>query len=185
MSIRNSILEFLIPITKWVGKLHAPLSHRDIYEAKAREIISLLKVGDILLTYNKAQISNLFIEGKYKHAAIFTHGRSIVEAVSPKVKFTSLFDFLMTKDKIALMRAKIPELERAKVAYFAIDKVNKEYDFLFDQGNSERYFCSELVYDCYSSMIPEFDLRNRKGVKTVTPNDFYLARKYFEVILEC
>lgn len=192
MSIRAFLVRKLIPLIKWLGKAHAPLSQRKITEKHVNTLRQYLKAGDIILTYNSAQLTNLFIKGKWKHAAMYCPKEGkiecIIEAVSPRVRAIGIYDFLMSKDKIAIVRFKdMDELARARAASLARMQQYKEYDFMFKLDSENRFYCSELIWYCLKNSVGifNFELRKSLGEYTVTPTDFYLAKKYFEVIAEC
>jgi len=52
------------------------------------------------------------------------------------------------------------------------------------QSDIEKFYCSELVYFAYDKAVQHspFKLRTTLGRETVTPQDFYNAKKKFKQI---
>lgn len=136
--------------SKMIAKIHAPFSVKYVSGLDFDVISKCCLPGDILLSRTRGELGNLFIKGYWKHAAIVKDADTVVEAVTKGVVITHMFDFLRTKDSVALLRASIPEDVRKQIADEAISFVGCDYDFEF-QKNDPEYYCSELVRTCYSN----------------------------------
>lgn len=143
--------------------------------------------GDIILSYSSGFLTNLFIPGPYTHVGMFLSDLSIVESTPTKgVKVSSLDDFLKNKDKIIVLRSRknLTDDQLQAVCEVALSKVDLPYDFEFDFSVSENkaFYCSELIWFSYSSVV-DFDFTTRKilGEYTISPSDFYYARKKWAV----
>jgi uncharacterized protein YycO len=118
--------------------------------------MSLIRDGDIILTYEKQRFTSFFIKGKYKHASIVSAKMSVVEAVGEGVRESDLEEFLFLMDKVCIIR---PEFYNHTINYFAscnaLNFIGRKYDYTFSADNNEIY-CSELVFLCYNKEVPSF-----------------------------
>lgn len=186
-TIRKFLLLRLVPITKWIGKTHLPYTKKLLHAAQYHYINEILKPGMILLTRTDGEASNLLIPGKYKHCAISINPRFIVEAVGRGVIMTDLIDFILSKDHIAILKPKFcSDLAMESAARWAADQIGKPYDYEF-QSSYAAFYCCELSYAAYQTALGgqnPWRLREFWGEPTVTPDDFILADKKWEVVLE-
>jgi len=183
MNLRYQFLKASLPLTKALGKVGV---HRRIKDNEYYAIDRDLYAGCVLLSRKRYELSNLFIPGKYTHAAIF-NGHKIVEAVGEGIREVSLAYFCYDKDYIAIMEPN--DISNTEIKDMCVDMQNYiglKYDYYFDSKNKS-YYCSELVYQLLTKNVAsfrEFEMRESLGVKTVTPDDFYKAKKYFNLIGE-
>jgi cell wall-associated NlpC family hydrolase len=184
--LRRFILHVSVPLTKWIGTLHAPFSRKKLSAKDYREIKLLAKPGYVLLSRARGEFSNLFIPGHWSHAAILADNEKVVEATYHGVVETDLIDFVLKKDYVALMEPTFAsESIRETSGVFALSYIGKPYDFMFDSG-VDAFYCSELVYQCYQDayfpLNSPFTKRENMGVLTVVPEDFWLAKKKFKTV---
>ena len=178
--LRRLLLSALHPITVWVGETHMPWSRKKITGIDLFEVLSCVKPGMIFLTKTHGELTNLFIPGKWSHVGIYTGENTVVEAVGKGVIEKDLATFMLTKDEICLLApAFITDEKRMKyAAEWCERQIGLPYDYDF-YSNNKAFYCSELVYNAYKVVDPTsgFELRERLGVKTVLPDDFYRARE--------
>ncbi len=192
--IRELLFYLLVPLVKLVGKISLPFTKKDpminFYNIK-----KILKPMDIILTTSYGHLSNLFNPGKFKHSLAYIGEEKgiplIIESIGEGVVKKTLVECLSTKDVIAVLRPKKNVISDTRQVNKAIrwlkKQVGKPYDFVFDMNSQKRFnnfFCSELIYFSIKHVNPEteFVLRNTFGVPTVTPTDFYRAKKKFQLI---
>jgi hypothetical protein len=185
--LRRYLIRALKPISISIGKLHYAPKHRAI---KARDVFDLdatLRAGDILITFSLGELTNYFIEGDYKHAAMYIGNGRVVEAIGKGVSVSEFEDFCSGKDKIAVLRPLFCTAETAKLAAInAVAQMGKPYDYYFEIGESA-FYCAELITWAYSNATSgssPFIKRAVMGADTVLPNDFYLAKSKFELVIE-
>ena len=185
--LRRFLIGFLRPVSVLVGKIYIAPKKRAI---KASHIIAMqdaLKVGDIILTYTKGELTNLLIEGDFKHCAMYIGSGTIVEAVGKGVTTQCFEDFCASKDRIAIMRALFcSEAEAQAASRFALFQEGKPYDYNFEP-NEDAFYCAELIAESYKEATKDtspFVKRQVMGVDTVLPNDFFMARKKFDLIMD-
>lgn len=184
---RRIILRVAYPVLKRIGKWHSPWTHKLIVSRDVDYARRMMKPGDIFLTRAYGEATNLCIPGHWKHAALVINEVTIIEACDPVVRLNGIYDFMMSKDQICLIRPRLPEATRGQAAGYAMTLVGKPYDYYFEINHrtpNESFYCAELPYWCYVRTIPSFRfvLKKTLGVLTVKPDDYYLATKFFDVI---
>ena len=177
------IFRLIKPLSVLFGKITAPWVTKAVDSKDYNAIATHMRDGDILLSMTKGHLTNLFIKGTFKHAAII-YDMSVIEAIGEGVVRTDLFDFLRTKDKICLLRPKFMTADQQHfAALMAAREIGHNYDYLFANSNSE-FYCSELVIFAINRAIGK-DNNPFKYVYNghiTLPNDFYLATNKFEVL---
>lgn len=98
----------------------------------------------------------------------------IIEAISPKVQFTSLKSSAHA-DSLAVLRPRLSKLEKAKAIAKAFHYSGRPYDFNFDFLTDDELVCSELVYKSYEAKGNEkginFPVKEVLGRNVTAPND--------------
>jgi uncharacterized protein YycO len=179
------LLNFLIPVTKIIGKLHAPFTHKKVDGIDVLSVGKLVKPGAIFLTYTRGELTNLFIPGEFSHLGICLDKLTVVEAIGKGVSEKDIISFMTSKDRVVLLYPNFCDekaMERASL--LASESVGKAYDYKFVPGN-DAFYCSELAFYAYQSACGgsmPFEKRDRLGVQTVIPEDFYKAKNKWTVI---
>ena len=176
-----------MPISKLIGKIHFAPKQRCIKASDVFILKNILLPGDVILTFSLGELTNKFIEGQYKHCAMYAGAERVIEAVGSGVRGESLEDFCASKDLIGVFRAKFCDEGTAKRAVqFAEGQIGRPYDYTFEP-NEDAFYCAELVakaYDVATNGGTPFKYRDVMGVSTVLPIDFKLAVKKFVQIIE-
>lgn len=188
--IRQWILDTFYPFIVWMGKVHMPYSKKKVTANMVEDILKIIEPGHVLVSTTYGELSNLFIPGKFRHAAIYVGNGRVVEAIGIGVRNVSIYQFCMTKDLVVLLDNLEANHEQMQlVVTNAISCVGKPYDYDFwiphEHSNSkvnEAFYCAELVWYCYKQACPnmEFKLRQVMGARTVIPDDFVNANKYWQ-----
>lgn len=193
MNLRLAILRAATPISKHLGAIGDPFVERWVTWDDVRSFRASggFKPGTVLVSRKRHELTNLFIPGKFTHAAIVSLEPSIVvEAVGMGVVRNSVEAFLLNKDEVvALEPVYLSTPERELAAAWAAFQIGKEYDYLFEGNGGTKgdrsFFCAELVYRALSrgelKTDKSFIRLETMGVKTVTPMDFVSASKKFHV----
>jgi uncharacterized protein YycO len=171
----------------FIGRLHYAPKHRAIKASDVFDMASDLRPGDVLISFSLGELTNHFIEGDFKHAALYIGNGRVVEAIGKGVTVNSFDDFCSSKDRIAILRPLFCNDVTAKMAAMnAVSQIGKPYDYYFEMGESS-FYCAELITWAYFNatigMCP-FVKREVMGVETVLPNDFYMAKSKFELVME-
>ena len=186
---RRTLLKIIARCSKFIAIWNVPYLNKIITSKDYRAIQELLVPGQTILSAKFGELSNLFIPGDFGHAAIVKDNCTIIEATTIGVIETDLIDFVMTKDRIVLLKPKFAnEIEMAQAVIMAQTQLGKPYDYSleFSESNTEQFYCSELVYYSYlnACKFSPFTLRCVIGLMSVTPSDFLLATDKFEVVWE-
>lgn len=185
--VRRYLIRALKPISVLAGHLYIAPKYRAIKASDVIDISNNLRIGDVILTYSKGELTNYLIEGEFKHCAMYIGSGNIIEAVGKGVRVIDFESFAASKDRIAVVSPKFCDENTAKMAAnFALFQEGKPYDYSFEP-NEDAFYCAELIAEAYQVATGDnspFILRTVMGVETVLPNDFYLARKKFDLIIE-
>jgi uncharacterized protein YycO len=173
-----------MPITRAMGKIHAPYSHKKVQGMDVYSIMNKLVPGAVLLTRTRGELTNLVIPGDFTHAAIALSKESIIEATGKGVNINDLITFMTSKDRVVMLYPKFcGEVEMKNAAALASTWVGSPYDYLFDPDN-KAFFCSELIQTAYEKTVKQmlFKRRYRMGLITVIPSDFARAVDKWELV---
>jgi len=175
------LLEAALPITKMISKVGVTRRIDDVqYLLLKKDIMP----GDVFVTSKRFELSSIFIPGEFSHVALYLGEDILIEAVAKGVAYTSLPYFCFSKDRIAVMRPLfITGQDRVKIE--SKKYIGIPYDFYFEK-TVEAFYCSELVYTILKHFngFEQFTLRKTLGVETVTPDDFFRAKKYFSLVTD-
>lgn len=177
MGFRDRIANLLIPVSKFISKLHRP--ETAFSSASYIKIKSKLRDFDILVSRTEWEVSNMILPGKWKHCAIYRNGM-VYEATTKGVRSTTVEEFLFKKDKVGLCRARpyIDELEGEMILEFLLKHIGDRYDYAFNWGSSNKaLYCSEYVYFGLCAGIRGFEanfkLKNLLGETDCSPADLW------------
>jgi len=178
-SIKNSISKLLIKATGDMQVFKHPLflilCGSVAYQIKGeqqRDIIDLLKPGDILLRRYDHYLAAFFIPGYYTHVALYCGDNQIVHATTHKVGTEDILTFLRT-DHIAILRPICGEDVKLNAIDTALKKIGCDYDYLFDNDVDEKFYCSELISYAYDYVYPS----NFSKLKAIYPDHFLKCDK--------
>jgi hypothetical protein len=195
-TLKRWILWCLIPMQKWFQRR----GRRETIITKAivDQLVSLIKPGDILLSYEAQRLTSVFIKGFYDHAVIVSSRGTVIEAVGDKwirqngvrvnlggVREVPLEEWLYKKDHVAVVRVVISQELVAKAAENSLKYIGKTYDYEFSRDN-EKIYCSELAYLCYHEALPQFFETMEEG-REILPQmyiDFARFLFYLEVVMD-
>ena len=139
-----AIANFIIDIMSYI---RIPYK-RIISEKETQTLMAILKKGDILLTKTPWALSNIFIQGEYKHAMIYLGSLEIIESNKNGVEKKALLDAMRDKSKYCILRIKAGEELGKNAADESLKYIGKKYDGLYSLDRNALY-CSELVYFSY------------------------------------
>lgn len=158
-------------ITQWIGRQRVPYSKKLLTSTDFYDIVKLARPGDILCATRYGEISNLFIPGDYKHAAVYVGGEipTVIEAVGKGVVETKLVDFVMSRDLCVLLRPRWTDGAQAVVEAWKL--VGKPYDYQFRAGN-DAFYCAELIKVIYGTDKSPIVEKARWKTLVILPQDF-------------
>ena len=159
-----------------------------------------LQPGDLLLIRAEQKVTTALLPGFWAHAALYIGGAAgldsfgiaaqplvakhqarllqqdtgrgcVIEAISPKVRFSSL-EAALCADHVAVLRPKLTAVELRAGTTAAFQHLDKPYDYEFDFNVSTRIVCTELIYRCFHQRGPiGFTLVKRLGRFTLSGDD--------------
>lgn len=186
-NFRRYLIRTIKPISVFIGRLHYAPKHRAIKASDVFDMADALRAGDVLITFSLGELTNYFIEGDFKHAALYIGNSRVVEAIGKGVSVTDFEEFCSGKDRIAVLRPLFCTEETCKLAAInAVAQIGKPYDYYFEMGEKS-FYCAELITWAYFNATigkSPFTKRTVMGAETVLPYDFYLAKSKFELVIE-
>lgn len=115
-----------------------------------REILNILKPGDIILRRYDTYLSSLLIPGYWSHVALYVGNGNIIHAVGEGVVEEDILVFTRCDDICILRSDNITEAQcSVSKAKSELNKKTK-YDFDFDIKDKDKFYCSEFVAFCYN-----------------------------------
>jgi uncharacterized protein YycO len=190
--IKRWALWLMIPIQKWFQRR----GRRETIMTKkiVGILMSEIRPGDILLSYEAQRYTSIFIKGFYDHAVIVSSRGTVVEAVGDYfingynvggVREVPLEEWLYKKDHVALVRVKIKKGLVDKAAEHSLKYIGRNYDYCFSSEN-ETVYCSELAYLCYREVWPPFfeSLDEDREILPQMYIDFGRFLWYLDVVLD-
>jgi uncharacterized protein YycO len=188
MTIRRFFLRVLAPLTRLIGKLHSPYSHKRITGDDCFAIEDMLKPGMAFITKTNGELSNIANPGFWKHGAIYYGDGTVIEAVGNGVVETNLITFLTRKDYVAVLQPTFAdESEMRAAAEQALQWVGSPYDMMFELDD-KAFYCYEVIYRAYKTVMDRlskpmpFVIDNEFNVPTIIGDDFYKAKEKWQCL---
>jgi len=176
-------------IIKWFGNIQIfkyptfIMFGRTAYEMKGedvRDVLNIIKPGDILLRRYNHYLSGLMIPGYYTHASIYIGNDKIIHMLGDGIDKQDILTFCRC-DEVAIIRSKEEQINK-----IAIDKANVyfkqsiEYDFNFDFADGKEFSCTEFINDIFN-----YPTMERIKENYIMPDDFLkLDKSIFDVIYQ-
>lgn len=187
-ALRRQLLAASVPITKAIGRLHAPYTHKRVSGVHVLASQRLLRPGHVLMSRTRGELTNLFIPGFWSHGAIYVGDGFVAEAIGEGVVLTDIVTFMTTKDAIAICAPLFAsDAEMTTAAAWAREQRGKKYDFEFTSGN-DAFYCFELTYAAYHVALggaSPWELRSETmGVPTVLGDDIERARDKWRIAFD-
>jgi len=153
--------------------------------AQHQQLADLLEPGDVLLTFRKGYLSNLFFGGKFIHGITYvgeTAGSltpsavgplDLIEAVAPEVAMNSLHYIVDGYiSRMAVVRPRLTPQQRQEVMAQLRQYMGRDYDLAFNFRDERRLCCTEVIYHLLDGRGPiQFKLVKRLGLMTLSADD--------------
>lgn len=157
----------------------------------AREVINLIKPGDILVRGYINYLDGYFIPGFFSHAGLYlgevketdrayvkpgqddrfrTGEQMVIHSMAEGVFMEDIINFCRCDYMVILRRNPAVESDKGKQLTFdtifktALGNLGKGYDFKFDFSDFTKVSCTELVYVCCRDIMDDYGIE----VKTRT-----------------
>ncbi len=158
-----------------------PLFHR-VKGFEIRQILDIIKPGDILIRRNEGWLTAKAIPGYFMHAALYLGDNKVAHATTSGTGKEDILDFFRT-DSVALLRS-ITNLEQIKKAILLGKKMANEhipYDFEFKDKNGKVY-CTEFINICYEGLFNSDYTKDAGGGNSIIPDGLYNSKKVKKII---
>lgn len=194
LKLRHYIMSKSIWFSKSIAKIRTPYSVKLITGKDYYNIRNNLKVGDILLSHTRGQLSNLFIPDFWSHGAVFygtliSDTEFVAEATSHGVVLTDLVSFMTSKDYILVLR---PTFFESKFSYLLKEYIDRclglPYDWEFETPpngiKNNAFYCFEFCACALEAATgaQAFVPKEFLGMKTFTGTDFTKAINKFSYV---
>ena len=142
-----------------------------------RQILDIIKPGDILIRRNEGWLTAKAIPGYYMHAAIYIGGGMVAHSVTKGTQQEDILDFLRT-DCVALFRTnlKTEQIKKAVDCGKNLAKAHIPYDFEFKDDNGKIY-CTEFINICYDNLFDEDYSKDAGGGLSLIPDGIYNSKR--------
>ncbi len=144
-------------------------SHYKMKGEHVREVIDLLKRGDVLLRRYDHYLGSIALPGYWSHAAIYIGANKVIHMLGTGITQEDIITFCRCDD-VCIMRC-IEEERVSKAVQEAKRQLElgKEYDYDF-KDTPDKFYCSELIHYLYDG----FKYR-KKPKKYIIPNEIRYA----------
>jgi len=184
------LLFILKPLIVILG--HIGLPKRKFTGTNYYKLISLLEIGDTLLTKTDYEFSNLINPTKIKHGALYVGNvyddgiPYVFESIGDGVTLTDLYTFCKNKDLIVSVRCK----KSTKLSFSPLSKIvlrykGIKYDYLFN-GDGKAFYCFELCGVVLREIFPTLKLKLHEVVKgkEIFDHNTFLDSENFTIIYD-
>lgn len=181
MNLRSKLLDFLIPVSKFIAKISRP--EMCIRTEHYENIVLKISDGDCVVSRTNWELSNYLLPGYWKHCGIYLGGY-VYESTTHGVRKVLLSEFCFKKDVIGISRPNF-DLDLNGADIYLERTLGKGYDWAFSwmENTSDAWYCSEYVYAFYHKMNEVFMFifkpRPVIGELTIKPSDYWLASDKF------
>lgn len=153
-NVKKSVVSWAADIRFYKGGLI--LFGSSYYKLKGphvRTIVTLVKPGDILLRKYDHYLGSRIIPGFWSHAAIYAGNNEVIHMLGDGITLEDILTFTRG-DHMMILRHK--DKDKADIAAFLARKYLEkkiEYDYNFDEKETNRMYCTEFVNVCYSEIV--------------------------------
>lgn len=176
--IKSSLLSFFSDIRIYPGGIIiAGDSYYKLKGDETRQILNILKPGDVMLRRYSHYLGSVLIKGYFSHAAIYVGDDQVIHMLGSGINKEDILTFLRCDD-ICILRS-----INKDITDFAVSKAYKflaggiEYDYDFDDKKPDKFYCTEFVDNIFNYPVKNTVSKNN----VILPDDF-LKCKYFETV---
>jgi hypothetical protein len=154
-------------------------SHYKIKGADIRNIINVIKPGDVLLRRYDHYLGSVTIPGYWSHAAIYIGEEYYVaQMLGAGLGKEDILTFTRA-DAMCILRCDNEDIVNKAIAK-ANDylKVGVPYDYDFDDKSTKRFYCTEFVDNLFN-----YPVREKIGLDKIILPDYFTECNLFRSIL--
>lgn len=123
-------------------------THYKVRGEEVRQLMGLLKGGDIVLRRYDRYLSGLLIPGYWTHVGLMATDATVIHATAHAGVIEEDILTFLRADYVKVLRPDDKDAVKAALETAPTLK-GREYDFIFDTTDDSRLYCSELVKFCY------------------------------------
>jgi len=159
----SDILFYKTPLWFLFGKTSYNISGVD-----SRNIINILRPGDILLRRYDHYISGLMIPGYFTHTALYVGDNDVIHMLGSGICREDILTFLRCDDIQVLRHSDPTKIDKViqKAIWYLGEKI--PYDYSFNFQLQDKFSCTEMVDNCYD----HFEFTSKKMKDIISPDDF-------------
>lgn len=174
-SLKLKICKAVINATKSLQVFPSPLfvvwgsTSYKIKGPEQRRILTVLKRGDIVLRRYDRYVTGWFIPGYYTHVALVVSKSRIIHATTHGVGFEDALTFFRA-DQVCILRPECSDKVKQRAVKRAREMQGKDYDFAYETGDDDRFYCSELIKYAFDGALGDL------GEGVIEPDEFLKAK---------
>ena len=144
-----------------------------------REILDIIKPGDIVLNAHNHYLSSFFIKGNYGHVGLYVGDNKIIHVIGDGILKQDILTFLRADD-VVVVRPENQELVPQAIsnAYNQLEK-DVQYDYDFNRDDTAQFYCSEFTDFCYGYLLKESVSKDKNFI---FPDDYLIDGNGFNVV---
>jgi cell wall-associated NlpC family hydrolase len=136
----------------WLGLILFGNSHYEIKGPHTREILNVLKPGDILLRRYNHYLGSIFIPGYWSHAAHYVGDGDVIHMLGDGITREDILTFTRCDDILILRCTDVELVKYSITESINLEDKNIQYDYDFKSGNKTLY-CSEHVNQVFKNPV--------------------------------
>jgi len=152
------------------GLYTRPGHHPQLPDAVAKQVCQLIEPGDVLICRKEYAVTNYFLPGYWKHAALYLGTPSQLQQLG-----------IAEHENV---RPRLAAEQVAEALARGLFHEGRPYDFDFDFTRGDRLVCTEVVYRSYDGIgNMGFELTSRAGRLTLSAEDLVemaVAGRHFD-----
>jgi len=175
--IKGSVLSWFSDIRIYKGGfiLWGPSSYK-IKGHHMRNILNLIRPGDVLLRRYDHYIGSIFIPGFWSHAALYVGKGKVLHMLGDGITCEDILTFMRTDHILILRNVSLFARKNAISEAWRLFEEHVEYDYDFDNKSLRKLYCTEFVDVCYGNVV-----RAHSKNKYILPDDFLKVSQFKKI----
>lgn len=175
--VKNKLIAWFSDIRIYVGGIILfGESHYAIKGPHTRQVLDVLKPGDVLLRKYKHYLGSMLIPGYWSHAAIYIGDNQVVHMLGCGITNEDILTFLRCDDVMVIRCIDEARIESAIKEAFNYLHKGIGYDYEFDFEDTKEMSCTEFIDVCYGRL----EYKSKFINKLILPDD--LLGSMFKVV---
>lgn len=142
-------------------------SHYHLKGDSLREILNLVRPGDIILRRYSHYIGSVLVKGYWSHASVYVGNNRVIHMLGDGITNDDILVFLRCDDACILRHEDKSKAEEAVEKAWKMLEAKIEYDYDFDSKLPDKFYCTEFVDYCFDYIV-----RDNLAKTYIYPDDF-------------